>query len=352
MRRLLASLAMLALVAGACSKSSSTTTAGTTGTTGGTGTTGSTGGTASPSGPLTQLNFVLSFRPNSDVVPYAVGLQEGFYKDAGLDVKVLEATDPTSPLKAVAAGSEQMGYAFGPDLMFAAEQGLPLESVYAVMQTASFGIVRLASANIHSPADLKGKRVGITSIPIDQVSFDTLLASAGLTRSDVTLVDVGFTGQEALTAGKVDAISGLTWGEGATYTLQGIKWNFLPYHDYGVPDYQFEVIVTNRDFLQQHPDTVKAFLAATTKSMQFALDNPDKAVHDLIAQYPDLKFNEKIAVWNAIAKDVVSPLTQQNGLGYQDPAQWTAISKFFVDTKLISKQPDLSQVYTNDFYKG
>jgi ABC-type nitrate/sulfonate/bicarbonate transport system substrate-binding protein len=329
-KRLLASVvAVLALVTGACSKSSN-----------------------SSGGSLTQIKFVLSFRPNSDVVPYAVGLQEGFYKDAGLDVSILEATDPTSPLKAVASGRDQMGYGFGPDLLFAAEQGLPLTSVYAVMQTASFGIMSLAPANITTPADLKGKRVGITSIPIDQVSFDTLLGSAGLTRDDVQLVDVGFTGQEALTAGRVDAISALTWGEGATYTLEGKDWNFLPYHDYGVPDYQFEVIVANSDFVKEHPDTVRAFLGATTKSMQFALDNPDKAVHDLVAQYPDLKFDEKIAVWNAIAKDVVSPLTDTNGLGYQDPDQWAAIAKFFVDTKLISKEPALSTLFTNDYYKG
>ncbi len=336
MRRLLALLAVAAMVAAAC------------------GGNGDEGDGKDQGGRLTPLRFILSFRPNSDVVPYAVGLQRGYYEDEGLDVTVLEATDPTSPLKTIASGRDQMGYAFGPDLMFTAEEGLPIQSVYAVLQTASFGIISLAEANIGSVEDLAGKRVGITSIPIDQISMDAMLASAGLDRDDLSVIDVGFTGQEALLAGKVDAISSITWGEGATYDVLGKDWNFLYYYDHGVPDYQFEVIVANRTFLEENPDTVRAFLRATTKAMQFALDNPEEAVDDLLAQYPDLADtkDEKLAVWNAFAEDVVSPLTEENGLGYQDPNQWEAVADFFVESQLITSKPDLSTVYTNDYYKG
>ena len=303
-------------------------------------------------GQTTTVRFVLSFRPNSDCLPYAVGIKEGYYKAEGLDVQIEQATDPTSPLKTVAAGSDQMGYGFGPDLLFAADKGLPLVSVYSVLQTASFGIVSLASSNIHSPADLKGKRVGITSIPIDQVSFGILLASAGLTTNDIKPVDVGFTGEEQLLAGHVDAISGLTWGEGADYTLAGKSWNFMAYHDYGVPDYPFEVIIVNRQFLQQNPAAVRAFLRATTKAINFGISNPQKGVQDLVAEFPDLKADQKSAVWAAITKDITSPLAQQNGVGYQDVDQWIAVSTVFVEHHLISKAPDFGQLVDNSYYKG
>lgn len=331
-------LATAVLVAAACSQSTSSSGEPTQGS-----------ASSTPVAPV-SIKFRLSFIPGADTIPWVTALKEGFYEKAGLQVEILPANDPTSAIKVVASGENEMGYTYAPDLMFAIDQGLPVTSVYAYMQTASFGLISKQSAGITDPSDLAGKTVGVTSIPIDQISLDTLLASAGLDRDKVTVVDVGFNGEQQVLADRVDATSALTWSEGVHFEQEGIPFNFLFYHDYGVPDYAFEVLIANNDFLAQNPDAVRSFLAATSEGIQFALDNPDQAVADLVAEYPDLPRKEMLFEWTeGVSKQFQSPATDEHGLGYQDPAQWQAVSAFFVENGLIKNAPDLSKVYTNDY---
>jgi ABC-type nitrate/sulfonate/bicarbonate transport system substrate-binding protein len=342
--RWVAVVSVAVLAAAACSKSTTSAAPTSPGTT----TQASSPPPSSPPTPV-AINFRLSFIPGADTIPWVAALKEGFFEEAGLQVKIQPASDPSSAIKIVASGASQMGYTYAPDMLFAIDQGLPVTSVYSYMQTADFGLISKKSAGITTPADLAGKRVGVTSIPIDQVSLDTLLASAGLDRNSVDVVDVGFNGEHQVLADRVDATSGLTWSEGVHFQQQGIPFNFLFYRDYGVPDYPFEVIIANNDFLAQNPDAVRAFLAATSRGIQFGLDNPDQAVDDLIAQFPDLDRSQMLFEWtNGVSKQFQSPVTDQNGLGYQDPSQWEGVAKFLEDKGLV-KSIDLSTVFTNDY---
>ena len=72
------------------------------------------------------------------------------------------------------------------------------------------------------------------------------------------------------------------WG-GINATVEGVDCDYWNFKDIDpVFDYYTPVMIANNDFLKDSPDEAKAFLAATEKGYQYAIDNPKKAADILI----------------------------------------------------------------------
>src|SRR5205814_1170648 len=80
----------------------------------------------------------------------------GRFKADGLDVKVRAPSDPSEPIKLVAAGKVDLGISYEPELLRARDRGLPVEAVAALVRTPLTTIISLPKADIRSPADLPG----------------------------------------------------------------------------------------------------------------------------------------------------------------------------------------------------
>ena len=68
--------------------------------------------------------------------------------------------------------------------------------------------------------------------------------------------------------------------------------------------------------IKDNPEVVKKFIAASLKGWSFALDNPDKAVKDLKAVFPEI--NEKLAAAELAA---ITPLFCSGGAKYIGKAE-------------------------------
>jgi putative hydroxymethylpyrimidine transport system substrate-binding protein len=119
---------------------------------------------------------------------------------------------------------------------------------------------------IRAVADLKGKTIGITGVPSDYAVLDTALHSAGLTRSDVTVVSVGYNLLPALLAHRVDAVLGVYRNvEGIELQQRGLHPTIIPLDRAGVPSYDELVLAANATKLRTNPAyaaSVKRFVGA------------------------------------------------------------------------------------------
>src|SRR5262249_22699956 len=140
-RILLATLAVASLV-GACSSSASSPAPSASGTSASSSPTSSApagspaaapSASTSPSGPLGTVRLALDWTPNTDHTGFYVAQANGWYRDAGVDLKILPY-GTTAPEALIAAGQTDCGISFQDALTFAAAGGAPIVSVMAILQ--------------------------------------------------------------------------------------------------------------------------------------------------------------------------------------------------------------------------
>jgi len=149
-----------------------------------------------------------------------------YWEEEGLDVEVVPTPGAAAAMQLVISG--QADVAMGsPNAAFAAiQRGAPLKIYFSTLRGDIFGVAMPAGSGLDSIDDLKGKTVGVSSFASAGTPYlKGLLATAGLTDQDVSIVEVGVGGRaaSALLSKQVDALA--LWDE-AYVQMEGKDINF------------------------------------------------------------------------------------------------------------------------------
>jgi putative hydroxymethylpyrimidine transport system substrate-binding protein len=228
-----------------------------------------------------KVTLTLDWTPNPDHVGFYYARDTGLFARAGLDVEIRAPSDPTAPLKLVGVGTSDLAVSYEQELFFAAAKMLPVVAVAAVVPQPLNSVIAI-EPQIRSLHDLTGQKIGITGVPSDYATLDTLLQSVGLTRTSVQVVTVGYNLLPALLAHRVDAVLGVYRNvEGIQLELRGLHTTIIPVDHAGVPTYDELVLVANKDRLSSDPayrSTVRAFVGAFLAGTAEARSNPSRAL--------------------------------------------------------------------------
>jgi putative hydroxymethylpyrimidine transport system substrate-binding protein len=234
-----------------------------------------------------KLTVLLDWFVNPDHAPLVVAREGGYFERAGLDVELIAPADPSAPPKLVAAGQGDIAVTYQPDFMLQLEEELPLLRLGALVETPLNSLVVLKDGPVKTLADLKGKTIGYSVAGFEDLYVDVLLKSVGLTRDDVTLVNVNFNLTASLMAGQVDAVIGAFRNFELTQLhLEGKEGTAFFPEEHGVPPYD-ELIYVTRDVLREDP-RLGRFLAALEEATLFLTNHPDEALGMFLKAYPDL----------------------------------------------------------------
>lgn len=112
-------------------------------------------------------------------------------------------------------------------------------------------------------------------------------------------------------------------------------------------DYYTPVIVTNEKMIKEKPDTVKAFMAATAKGYQYAIQKPEEAAGILLKANPDLDKKNLVVA----SQKWLSPKYQDDAprWGEQKKSVWENYAAWMQDHKLLEKKLDADAAFTNQF---
>jgi ABC-type nitrate/sulfonate/bicarbonate transport system substrate-binding protein len=291
---------------------------------------------------LTPVDFQLSWLPAGDNLAFWVGDAMGFYEEEGIDLNIRHANDPTVSIRLVATGERPMGIAYTGDIIFSEAQGSTVKSVYALTETSPFGIISLEDAEIEAAEDLRDKRVGVTTLPVDRAFFNTMLDTAGVPRDEVDVVDPGQAGIQQVIQGNLDGTSAIINYEPAVLEAEGIDdYNYVFYADYGAPDPPFFCIVVNPEWLEDNENVVAAFVRATQRSFEWTTENIDEAGEIFVEEFPNEDPELAQEIWMRqmeIAED-----------GTNDPEKWQELADFFEAEGLIEEPVDVEELFTNEF---
>jgi len=302
--------------------------------------------TGTPSEPQ-PFSLDLDWYANPDHAGIFTAIDQGFFRETGLDVKPQVPSDPSSPIREVAAGRADLAISYEPEVLLAADRGLDVEAVGAVVGSPLTSLISLPQSGIGSAADLNGKTVGTAGIPYQSDYLETILQTAGLPASSAEEVNVGLNLLPALIGGRVDAIlGGFRNIEGVDLQQRGLDPRIIPVDRLGVPTYDELVLVARRSTVDAHPEAIRAFIEALGRGTDYARAHPQEAANAVLSAGKGLDPMQTRAEVAATLPLLAPP--QGKPYGYMDPAAWRAYAGWMAQHDLISSVPAPSDVLTNE----
>ena len=284
--------------------------------------------------------------------PFYLGVSRGYYRDAGLNVKVLAGKGSPAAGELVGNGTDTFGFADASSIAQLISKGLPVKMVMGIFQKSTLALFFPAGKGISTPKDLKGKRILLC--PTDGLIkyLPAFLKHYGMTMDDVKIVTVDCTIKYTyLAQGNADVAGSYgTAGEPLLRSVGITNIGKFDYADAGI-DLPSHGIVTSTATIQQHPDEVRRFVAATAKAWQNARAHPDDAVAALVAANPLDKGKEAQIKATLLAsfQYIETPGTNGKPFGWQSREEWIKASHLLVEATGMKPPATVDEFYTNSF---
>jgi NitT/TauT family transport system substrate-binding protein len=246
--------------------------------------------------------------------PWAIALDQGFFKKRGVDVTNLLSSDGggTTIRNMMAGGLPYTETALSAAIS-AIHDGVDLKVVDGAVNTAADLVwVVKPSSPLKSIHDLAGKKLAYTrASSTTQVLALVALKAAGMDPSKVTMLSLGTIGGglTALDQGAVDAAPELE----PTFSRNAAKYRVLfAVSDVSPPITQHVGAVSTK-FLKEHPDQVRAIILARRDGVQFMKAHPDQAV-DIVANAYDMP---KDTIARALKRLLAANYWSEGAIDYQ-----------------------------------
>lgn len=255
---------------------------------------------------MTQTIELIAF-PGAPNLPIFVAEEKGFFEAAG--VKVNLTTTPSSAFQAenLVAGKFQIaGTAFDNVVAYQEGQGAvqlkTTPDLFAFMGATQIGLGFVVAPSIASYADLKGKSLALDALSTGfAFVLYEMLAKAGLTKNDYTMVPVGATPQrwESVKAG---THAGTLTIEPFTSIARAQGFNVLDTSTRLFPVYQGGSFAASRRWAAENPELLKGFIKGYLAGLDWALAPTNRAAASeiLLRRMPEIKPGVAEAVLNSL----------------------------------------------------
>ncbi|MFW3170283.1 ABC transporter substrate-binding protein [Geodermatophilus sp. CPCC 206100] len=231
--------------------------------------------------------------PIVDVAPLYLGIEQGIFEDAGLEVEPFLAQGGAAIVPAVVNGEAQFGFSNITSLLQATGRGVPLALVApgpgatGNAEDDFAAVVVPTDSPVQTAADLAGLRVAINSINnISDTVVKESVRQAGGDPSGIEFVEIPFPDMvAAVSTGQVDAAFAVeptaTVGES-----QGLRRVSAPYTETD-DDLSVAGYFTSDQYAAENPDVVQSFAEAMVEAQEYAQANPDQ-VREVLGSYTQI----------------------------------------------------------------
>jgi putative hydroxymethylpyrimidine transport system substrate-binding protein len=288
---------------------------------------------ASPAAAGEKLALMLDWFPNVDHLPIYVAQEKGYFREAGIDLKILSPSDTSDGLKLAVAGQVDLAVSYEPQTIIAAAQGLDVRVVGRLIEHPLTTLLFLKEKGFNQPSELSGRTIGYTVPGLMDVLMHAFARINGI--KDYRLVNVGFTIVPALTSGQVDAVMGpFKTYETVTMAAKGLETAYFELEKWGIPDYDELIFICGPKTLQKKKAAVQAFAAAVARGIAFQKANPDEALALYFQTVPEADRETEAAAYK---------LTRPFFAAHQtlETERWQAFADFALKYELITGPVDV-----------
>ena len=308
---------------------------------GGSGTPSSDSGSASSSaaGEPTKIKLQLQWSAQAQFAGYYAAADQGYYKDAGLEVEIVEGGADIVPQDVLSAGDVDYAISWVPKVLGSIEKGAKITNVAQIFERSATTQISMKDKNITEPAQLAAKKVGSWGYGNEWELFAGM-QKAGVNLGDITLIQQAFD-MNGFLDGDIDAAQAMTYNEyaqvletknpktGQLYQPEDL--NVIDWNKVGTAMLQ-DAIWANSEKLSDpaYQDQTTRFIKASIKGWVYARDNPQEAAKIVTAAGSQLGESHQLWMTNEINK-LIWPSTA--GIGMIQDSAWQRTVEIAKGTK-------------------
>lgn len=298
---------------------------------------------------LTKITFVLDWTPNTNHTGLYVAQKLGYFEEAGLEVEIVQPPEDGAEVL-VASGDAQFGISFQ-DTMAPAligDDALPITAVAAVIQHNTSGIISRKGEGMDTPKGMEGHSYSTWNSPIELATLEHVVEADGGNFDNVELIPSTVTDEvSALKTKQTDSIWIFYAWAGVKTELEGLETDYFAFADIDpVFDYYTPVVIAGNQFLEENPETAKAFLEALSKGYEYAIENPKEAADILCEAVPELDKELVYASQEYLANEYKADADKW---GYIDPARWNNFYNWLNENDLVESDIPENTGFSNDY---
>lgn len=295
---------------------------------------------------------------SSAAAPFAIASKLGWFEKDGIKVDLVPLPGSTDCVKLVATKELQASLPSIEPLAIIRPQGVKAKFFYTAYQANIYGIAVPADSPVKSITDLKGKKIGVTSMASAGVIVARALAkAAGMNPdSDITILVAGEAAQTAALLGskQIDALSQFDTQYALTMNA-GAKLRMLEHPE--IKKFPSNGFVALEDYLKNNRKEAVALARGYAKGTVFAIANPEAAIRILWEMYPQTKATGKDEP-TALRDDLITLEARAKNWRYEqvDGKRWgDNVVKNYQDYAdwllaqgIIKTKTDANDLVTND----
>jgi PAS domain S-box-containing protein len=285
---------------------------------------------------LDQVTLQLKWTHQFQFAGYYAALQQGYYRDAGLDVTIKPATPGKDPVLDVIDGKAEYGVGTS-SLLLMRNAGKPVVTLAVIFQHSPYILLTKESSANQTIHSLVGKRLMLEPQADELVAY---LKKEGIPLEKMQMVEHSYN-LKGLISGTVDAISGYITTDPDDLDRAGFAYNAYTPRSAGI-DFYGDNIFTTESELKNHAARAKAFREASLKGWSYALQNPDEIIDLILRTYtpPGIRADRAHLKYEA---EQVRQLIQPDlvEIGYMHSGRWQHIADTYKDLGLLPKNVDL-----------
>lgn len=266
---------------------------------------------------LKKVVFLTNYVFHGRHSPFFVGLDKGFFRDAGFDVHIAPATGSGFVITAIEGGRADYGMAESTSVVQAVAKGAKVKGFSVFMDVTTSGLASLVP--YPTPDSVAGKTIAASMTDSARVILPIIYSQKGLDPSKLNwqAADPGVY-FPLLLQGKVDLFTASIDGDVPALMKvagpQGKTVHFSSFADWGYDVFGY-FLVTQGDRIAKNPDEVKAFAGASAKAVQYSIEHPEETAQIMVRYNPTLDLATTQAQWNQSIKALTTAYAKKNGYG-------------------------------------
>ena len=300
---------------------------------------------AGEGGPASAADHLRVGKPTPEAYDFAllqVGIDAGIFAKHNLDIETISLAGSAKLHQGLIAGSIDIAMGAGTDFVFIAK-GAPEKAIAAMAGPPNnMAVIVAAHGPVHAVADLKGKKIGVSTVgSLTYWLAQQLSRRQGWGNDGMTIVPVGGMQSEAagIIDGNLDAGAGSLEG-GLSMERKGAGKILLLFGDFVHP-FLAHAIFASDAMMKAHPDEIQRFLKAWFETVAFAKTHKAEAIRysQSVTKLPP---DEAAQVY-----DNETPMFSADGRF--DPAAVAVVKRSLVEMGQVHSEPDDKALFTEEF---
>lgn len=292
-----------------------------------------------------KVSLRLQWKHQFEFAGFYAAKELGYYRDAGLVVEILEYESDVDVVAEVTSGKVDFGLRSS-DLIEMGMQGKPVMILANYFKRSPLALA--TQPDIRFPSDLVGKKLMSSKHDFESANYTQMFNTFKVDPEQIERVPPSFDMHDFIDK-KVDAVSIFLSNEPYWLKKEGVPYNVIDPNNYGVELYDGNLFTSQR-FAKTNPELLDAFISASNRGWDYALNHQEEIVDLILKQYNSQNKSREHLLFEArqIVR-IVQPKTYP--IGSIDLNRISRIGQLFTEVGMVEQgksAPFSSFVYISD----